>query len=79
MNTRSYNLYVKTLHGKTITLRCDLSDTVELVKLQIEEQSGIDVENQRLIFAGKHLENNRTLNDYHLSNNCTVHLVERLR
>ena len=71
--------YVKTLAGKTITLNCDPNDTLRSVKIQLEESQGISVEAQRLIFAGRNLQDDKTLNDYNIQHQSTLHLVLRLR
>lgn len=76
--TGGMQIFVKTLTGKTITLEVNIYDAIEDVKKEIEDREGIPKKYQRLIFGGRHLENNRTLADYNIEKECTLHLILRL-
>jgi Ubiquitin family len=70
---------VKTLTGKIITLNVKPSETVYDIKSKIEDQEGIPIDQQKLLFTGKQLEDHRTLANYKIERESTLHLLLRLR
>ena len=72
-------LFVKTLSGKTISVECEESDKIEDVKAKIEEKEGVPVDQQRLIFAGKQLDGQKTLQEVGIDEGASLSMVLRLR
>mmetsp|Transcript_135538 Transcript_135538/g.201555 ORF Transcript_135538/g.201555 Transcript_135538/m.201555 type:complete len:325 (-) Transcript_135538:46-1020(-) len=72
-------LFVKTLTGKTVSIEVEEGESIEDVKAKISEKEGIPPEQQRLIFGGQQLQDSKTLDDYDVGDDATLHLVLRLR
>ncbi len=75
----SKQIFIKTLQGKTLTLDVSDADTIQSVKNKIFEKEGIPQDQQRLVFNGKQLEDDKTIADYNIQADSNIHLVLRLR
>lgn len=72
-------LFVKTLTGKTVSIEVEEGESIEDVKAKIAEKEGIPAEQQRIIFGGQQLQDGKTIDDYNIGDDATLHLVLRLR
>ena len=72
-------VFVKTLTGKTITVDVEPDESVESLKAKIQEKEGVSPDQQRIIFGGKQLDSLKSLSDYDIDDDSTLHLVLRLR
>jgi hypothetical protein len=73
------NIFVKTLRGKTITVSGHSSETIEMLKIQVRDKEGIPIDQQDMTFAGRRLEDTKTLADYNIQKESVIHLVPRFR
>jgi ubiquitin len=71
-------IFVKTLTGRTISLLVEEDESIRVVKEKLKDKEGVPVDEQRLIYGGHELKEDRTLKDYGIGREATLHFVLRL-
>jgi ubiquitin len=75
----SFQIFVKSITGQTRTIEVQNTDSIRSIKEKISEKEGVSADQQRLIFAGKNLEDDKQVQDYNIGKDSTVHLVLRVQ
>ena len=75
----AFQIFIKTLTGKSLTLVVRKEDSIKELKEKIQVKQGIPANQQRIVYAEKQLQDDKTLSDYDISKDATLHLVLRLR
>lgn len=75
----SLQVHVKTFAGKTITVEVEPDESIESLKNKLQSKEGIPINQQRILFGGKQLDSKKTISDYDIQNESTMHMVLRLR
>jgi hypothetical protein len=78
-NGENFSIFVKSIDGKTRTIQVQTNSTIAEIKQQMQQKEGLSPDDQRLIFAGKNLDDTKTLMDYNIGKDSTIHLVLRVR
>jgi ubiquitin len=78
LRMKTFDIFIKTLYGKTITIRTDQSSTIDEIKYMIQEKEGTTFDEQKLIYAGRLLQDNLTLEQCNIKKESTLHMITKL-